>query len=101
MDATGHEAFVFCLVSLSTREEICEAKHSLQGQLVPEERTRSHVGFLIHPGLTGVPCAPGQALPSNEERGLAVSETEWGEQITSFLIAAALESQPVRTPKRP
>lgn len=43
--------------------------------------------------LLGMPCVSGEALPANEERGLSVSEDGWGEQITSFLIAAALESQ--------
>ncbi|XP_032334293.1 LIM/homeobox protein Lhx2 isoform X1 [Camelus ferus] len=39
-----------------------------------------------------------EALPADEERGLLVLEDGWVEQIT-FLVAAALESQPARAPE--
>lgn len=75
VDVFGCEAFTFFLVFSETQEGIfgakyvshcpsclieertlgkgiCEAKHRLQGQLVPEEGAHSSVGFLIHSGLT-------------------------------------------------
>lgn len=70
---------------------ICEAKHSLQGQLVTGgDGDREHIAMWASSSTqdsAGLPWAPGWAPPTNEERGLAV--------------LAALESQPVRTPRGP
>lgn len=47
---------------------LCEGKHSLQEQLVPEEGAQSNVGFLIHSGLTtDAPCTR-LGIRTNEER---------------------------------
>lgn len=86
IDATGHEAFVFCLVSSSTQEEICEAKHSLQGQLVPEERTRGAWAPSSTRDLLGCPVPRARHAPQMKRECLQFQKPSEETRSPPFLL---------------